>query len=175
MKIICEEEDTIQFRPYKIDEKIPESFQYDDQYQPLIDFFNISAKRCVKDLISKIFVMSVKGNKFVGYVAISLTSVEKKKLKAPKSRGIYDRPAILIGQLIIDKRHHGKGYGTTAIKFVVSIIRILSKYLPCRLLFVDAIDDQAIKFYKSLGFKQLVDDENTLVLDLLPILNSSKK
>ena len=159
----------LKFSPYK-GEKIPKDFKYSKDYKEIVDFLNKSAKKCVEELVSKIFIIKNKKSEFIGYVAISLKSVQKKTLKKDKSRGLFDRPAVVIGQLIIDERHQGKRYGTTAINFVIAIIKLLKTYLPCRLLIVEAINDEAKKFYENRGFKPFPDDPYTLVLDLLPIL-----
>lgn len=160
----------LQFCPYK-GEKIPKDFKFSKDYEEIVEVLNKSAKQCERELISKFFILRNKKSEFVGYVAISLKSIEKKVLeKGKKTRGLFDRPAIVIGQLIIDENHQGKGYGTTAINFVIAVIKLLKVYLPCRLLVVEAINDEARRFYEKRGFKSFPNDPYTLVLDLLPIL-----
>lgn len=162
--------ETIFFSPYQ-GEKITSDFKYSTGSQALVDFFNNSAKKCVKELISRVFVIKNYEFKIVGFMAISLKSVEKAKLSSGKTGGLYNRPAIVIGQLIIDENSQGKGYGKKTIKFVIRIAYFLRKFLPCRLLFVDAIDDNAKEFYEKHGFQAIPEDPYTLVLDLLPIFN----
>lgn len=169
--------ETIYFSPYK-GEKITSNFKYSTGSQELVDFFNNSAKKCIKELISRVFIIKNNESKIVGFMAISLKSIEKAKLSRKKTKGLYNRPAIVIGQLIIDEDSQGKGYGARAIQFVIRIAYFMRKFLPCRLLFVDAIDDNAKKFYEKHGFQAIPEDPSTLVLDLLPIFNefeSSKK
>lgn len=160
----------LEFHPYK-GEKIPNGFKYSKEYQSIIDFFNKDAEDCIKNLISKVFVIKFK-EKTVGFVAISLKSIERKELTRKKQRGKYNRPALVIGQLIIDESCQGKGFGTETITWVISIIKLVQKFFPCRLLFVDAINDKAANFYKQKGFKAIKSDPYTLVLDLLPILQN---
>ena len=163
----CKE--TLFFVPY-CGGSVPNGFVYSSEHEPLIRFFNRSAKKNVDELISKIFIIKNDECDFVGYIAISLKSLKKDALSTGKTQGLFDRPAIVIGQLIIDERFRKCGFGSTSIKFVISIVRLLKKYLPCRLLFVEAIDDNAKSFYEKRGFLSLKDDPFTLVLDLLPIL-----
>jgi|GEM_PF-1494335 len=162
----------LEFRPYH-GEGVHPNFQYEKKYQPIMDFFNKDAKKCIKQLISKAFIISV-NDEIVGYIAISFKSIEKRNLKGNKQSGKFDRPALVIGQLIFDSRHQHKGYGSGTIKWVISLVRIVQQFLPLRLLFVDAIDEQAASFYKSRGFEPMQDDPDSLVLDLLPILEIVK-
>lgn len=159
----------LSFVPYKGTMKIPQDFGYDKSHKALIDFFNKQAKKCTEEFVSKIFVLRNIESEFVGFIATSLCSIGKQKLLPEKSRGMFERPAIRIGQLIIDKKFRGRKFGATAIKFIISIARLLSIYFPCRLLVVDAIDESAKSFYQKLNFIELPDDDSTLVLDLAPI------
>lgn len=161
----------IRFYPYK-GEKIPPYFEHDQDSKDMVNFLNKSAKKCVRELISKIFIIKSDESDFLGYIAISLRSIEKDKLSTEKQRALYARPAIVIGQLIIDKRYQGKGYGRAAVKFVIAIAKLLKTYLPCRLLVVDAINENAKKFYEKLGFRAIPDNPLTLVLDLLPLFKT---
>lgn len=159
------------FHPYK-GEKIPKDFEYDDDSKPLVDFFNKKAKSCTKELVSKVFVIRDQKRKFIGFIATSIKALDKGKLKKSKSRGLFDRPSIVIGQLLIDKKYQGKGYGTKAISWVILIAKTLGKFLPFRLLFVEAINDKAKEFYEKRGFKALPKDPYTLVLDLTKFMNN---
>ena len=156
-------------------EKITELFKYSKESLPLVNFFNRSAKNCIKQLISRVFVIKNHKSQIVGFMAISLKSIEKEKLEKSKTGSMYNRPAIVIGQLIIDENFQGKGYGKKAIGFVIRIAYMLKKFLPCRLLFVEAINDEAKTFYEKQGFKGFAEDPYTLVLDLLPIFSEFEK
>jgi len=158
----------LEFCPYK-GERIPKGFVYEAEYSEIVDFFNKSAKKCVKELVSKVFVMRF-SNEVVGFVALSLKSVIRKNLSGKKSRGLFDRPALVIGQLIIDGKWQGKGFGKTTIKWAIAVARHVAKFVPCRLLFVEAIDEKAAQYYQGHGFSPIQDDPLTLVLDLYPFL-----
>ncbi len=165
-------ESQVQFFPYK-GEKLPENFQYDQEYKPLIDFFNKKAKKCTKELVSKVFIIRDSDNNFVGFVAFSIKSITKEMLNQSKCGGLYDRPAIVIGQLMIDKRYQSKKYGRTVIKFAVSMARRMNKILPCRLLVVEAFNEKSRQYYiDKTDFEPTVGDPDFLVMDLKPILGS---
>ncbi|KKQ71436.1 MAG: hypothetical protein UT33_C0009G0027 [Candidatus Peregrinibacteria bacterium GW2011_GWC2_39_14] len=159
-------EKQLYFIPFNDRTLISPDFKYTDEYKDIYSFFKNKAIKCQKEYISKCFELR-SGDKCVGYLALSLCSVKQKYLSSPKNRGLFERPAIRIGQLIIDAGQHKQGYGSCAINFVISIARLMKSFLPCRLLVVDAIDGKAMKFYEHIGFK--VIDENTLVFDLAPM------
>ncbi|MFA6305329.1 MAG: GNAT family N-acetyltransferase [Candidatus Gracilibacteria bacterium] len=162
----------VNFFPFKDGMKIPTDFEYEENHKNIINFFNKKASQCSREFIAKIFVMKNTDNVFLGYIAISICSVGKKDLKTTKAKGLYERPAIKIGQLIIDKKYQNKGYGSMAIRFVMSIARQWKAFLPCRLIVVDAIDESAKEFYKKKNFYELTTKKDTMVLDLAPILRS---
>ncbi|MCK9186026.1 GNAT family N-acetyltransferase [Candidatus Gracilibacteria bacterium] len=160
----------VNFFPFKDGMKIPTTFEYEENHKDIINFFNKKASQCSKEFIAKIFVMKNTDNVFLGYIAISICSVGKKYLKTTKAKGLYERPAIKIGQLIIDKKYQNRGYGSMAIRFVMSIAIQWKAFLPCRLIVVDAIDESAKEFYKKKNFNELTTKKDTMVLDLAPIL-----
>ncbi|MDP2642580.1 MAG: GNAT family N-acetyltransferase [Candidatus Peregrinibacteria bacterium] len=160
----------VNFFPFKDGMKIPEDFEYEENHKDIINFFNKKASQCSREFIAKIFVMKNTDNVFLGYIALSICSIGKQDLKTTKAKGLYERPAIKIGQLIIDKKHQNKGYGSMAIRFVTSIAMKWKAFIPCRLIVVDAIDESAKEFYKKKNFHELTAKKDTLVLDLAPIL-----
>lgn len=162
----------LEFHPY-YGEGITPDFQYDKNHQDIIDFFNNDAQKCVEELISKAFTISVE-KKIIGYIAISFKSIGKNILTRRKQTGKFDRPALVIGQLIFDSRYQKRGFGKRTILWVISIVKMVQKFLPLRLLFVDAIDEEAKSFYLGRGFELLKGNDESLVLDLLPILKTKK-
>ncbi|MFA5820805.1 MAG: hypothetical protein WC873_01740 [Candidatus Gracilibacteria bacterium] len=161
---------SLDFYPYR-EEKIPEGFVYSSANKPLVDFFNHSAKKCNQQLVSKIFVIKNEEKMMIGYVALGLKAMRRKNLKSSKSRGLYDRPAIVIGQLLIDERYRSKGCGKIVLKFVVAVVRLLKAYLPLRLLVVEALHDESKKYFQEKwNFEPTPDDPYTLVFDLWQIL-----
>ncbi len=161
---------SLDFYPYR-GEKIPRSFVYLKENQPLVDFLNKNAKKCQRQLVSKIFIIRDKEKKFIGYVALGIKSVIKKNLKDSKRSGLFDRPAIVIGQLLIDEQCRRKGCGKLVLKFVVAIVLLLKAYLPLRLLVVEALNDNSKRYFKDQWkFEALPDDPYTLVFDLWHLL-----
>ena len=159
----------LDFYPYK-GEKIPKDFEFDIKNKELVDFLNKKAKKCVGQLVSKVFIIRDKDKTFLGYIALTLKSIKKDDLKAPKTGGIYDRPALVIGQLIIDERCRRQGCGKIVLTFVIAVARLLRAFLPLRLLVVEALHDEAKEYYEHQGFESTPDDPYTLVFDMYHIL-----
>lgn len=160
----------LKFYPYH-GEGVTPSFQYEKKHQSIIDFFNKDARDCVEELISKAFTIK-NGEEIVGYIAISFKGMDRKRFTRRKQGGKYARPALTIGQLIFDSRYQGKGYGTKTLWWVIYLVKLVKNILPIRILSVDAIDVEAMQFYRKRGFESLKDDPGSLILDLLPILKA---
>lgn len=156
------------FFPYR-GQKLPEDFKCLPMNMPLADFFNKSARKCAKSIVSKIFIIKNERGAFIGYVALALKNIKKNVLGTSKSEGIFDRPALVIGQLLIDENFRRQGCGKAVLKWVIAIVRVVGKFIPLRLLVVEALHDEAKRYYEDRGFKPLRDDPYTLVLDLLKI------
>jgi len=156
------------FFPYK-GQKLPESFKCLPINIPLVDFFNKSARKCVKNIVSKIFIIRNEENVFVGYVTLALKNIKRTVLSTSKAEGIFDRPALVIGQLLIDENFRRQGCGKAVLKWVIAVVRAVGKFIPLRLLVVEALHDDAKRYYEERGFKPLCDEPYTLVLDLLKI------
>ena len=157
------------FFPYK-GQRLPEGFKCSPMNVPLVDFFDKSARKCAKNIVSKIFIIKNEEGAFIGYVALALKNIKRSVLNLPKSSGIFDRPALVIGQLLIDENFRRQGCGKAVLRWVIAVVRTVGEFIPLRLLVVEALHDEAKKYYEERGFKPLRDEPYTLVLDLLKIL-----
>lgn len=165
-----DKEFSLDFYPYR-GEKIPADFVCKEENKPLVDFLNKNAKKCQKQLVSKVFVIRDKDKKFIGYVAFGIKLMLRKDLKISKSRGQFERPALVIGQLLIDENYRFRGYGKIVLKFVISIVLLLKAYIPLRLLVVEALHENSKRYFEDQWkFEPLPEDPYTLVFDLWQIL-----
>ncbi|MBC7531465.1 MAG: GNAT family N-acetyltransferase [Oligoflexus sp.] len=81
----------------------------------------------------------------------------------------YPLPSILLSRLAIEKSQQGKGYGPSLLKWVFSKAVEISAddYAPSfRFVHVDAIDQNAKKFYEKYGFKTFIDKPMSLYISL---------
>ncbi|MDP8052858.1 GNAT family N-acetyltransferase [Pasteurella atlantica] len=133
-------------------------------------YFHKQASQDEKKNLSKCFVL-INEERIIGYYTLSATSVGihdipkeniKKEIRYPNI------PAVLLGRLAIDKNFLKQGYG----KFLVAdaIYKAKNTNLGVALLIVDAKDDEAITFYKKLGFIQFMDKEDKLFFPLTKLI-----
>lgn len=141
----------IYFRNWNGEKIDKETFQYEKQDQPLVNFFNNQASSLVKGRVSTIKSFYNEENYFIGYYAISMSHIEAPNLYDEKRVATFPHPAIKIGRLLIDKNCRGKGIGRVAIKHIIMIAQKLNQFVACRFIILDA-KPQAIGFYEKIGF-----------------------
>lgn len=96
----------------------------DDGTDPLgiHDFAQTRASQYHQNKISTVWGVTWKG-KLVGFFAVSMFSIQTKKLEMEEqvsdASTIYSYPAVLLGQLGVDKRHRNQGIGRMIVTFCV--------------------------------------------------------
>ncbi|MDP3741982.1 MAG: GNAT family N-acetyltransferase [Candidatus Micrarchaeota archaeon] len=97
-------------------------------------------------------------NQVIGYFSLSSDAIrleleEKDNLAEPKQR-LGEYPAVKIARLGVNKSFVNQGVGTFLVKAAMGkIAGVIVKEIGCRFVTVDAYE-QAIEFYKKLGFVQ---------------------
>lgn|SRR3989338_8204714 len=97
-------------------------------------------------------------NQIAGYFSLSSDAIrlefeEKEAMPEPKRR-LGEYPAVKIGRLAVHKDFRKKGIGTFLVKAAMGkIAGSIIKEIGCRFVTIDAYDE-AIDFYKKLGFIQ---------------------
>jgi GNAT superfamily N-acetyltransferase len=90
----------------------------------------------------------------VGYVALSAAQIERAYLPKSAQRNRPDAiPAILLGQLAIDRRYHGKGYARSLMLYALTTAVRLSKEIGCFGVLTHPIDHGVRDFYRRFGFE----------------------
>lgn len=107
----------------------------------------------------------------VGFYSVSNHGLRFDVLTAELSQGLprVDIPTVLLGQLAVDKTVQGRGLGK--IMLIDAFRRVLSiaNTVGVRGVVVDAIDDNAVKFYEQFGFTALQDQPRRLLLPMQAI------
>ena len=97
----------------------------------------------------------------VGYVSLSAAQIEREYLpKAAQRNRPSPIPVILLGQLAVDRLHHGKGYARSLILFALTTSMRLSKDIGCFGVLTHPLDDEVRTFYRRFGFEDLPFDPN---------------
>ena len=127
----------------------------------LDDFFQKQATQDARRNISITYVLSdVVENRIVGFYTLSSSVIELQNLSDEiirKLPGYPLIPAILIGRLAIDKNYQGKNFGEMLLMNALSRSYESSKIVASFAVIVEAINKQAISFYKKYGFIDLKD------------------
>jgi predicted N-acetyltransferase YhbS len=107
----------------------------------------------------------------VGYVALSAAQIERAYLPKPAQRNRPDPvPAILLGQLAIDRRYHGKGYARSLVLYALATSVRLSKEMGCFGVLTHPIDDGVRAFYRRFGFEDLpFDPERSMIVRIVDL------
>ncbi len=94
------------------------------------------------------------GKRVVGYYALAAGSVNHGEATGKLRRNMPDPvPMALLGRLAIDTSAQGFGLGAGLLKDAVQRVWAASDLLGVRGILVDALDDDAKRFYEKFGFR----------------------
>lgn len=103
-----------------------------------------------------------------GYYALSTHRVRHEVLSRDDSKGLpqMDVPVVLLGRLAVDCSCQGQGLGALLLVDALRRTAQISDQVGVRAMEVDAIDDDAKKFYVKFGFRPLRDDPRHLYMPM---------
>ncbi len=134
-------------------------------------FDNYLQKQATQDIkrhISRVFVAVEKDRpkEVVGYYTLSSLSIELSQLPENLSRKLpkHPVPAVLIGRLAVSQFAQGKGVGKMLLADAVKRLLSVSDEVAVYALVVDAVNNNAKRFYERFGFNPLRDDGQRLFL-----------
>ena len=133
--------------------------------QPLDNYLKQRATQDAKRGIAFPYVVT-DGMDVVGYHTLTATSIELQNLppalavKLPQ-HGVLG--ATLIGRLAVDRRYHRQGIGSLLVAHAVKQALYENPAASIAVV-VDALNDDAVTFYKALGFKLLPELGRTMFL-----------
>jgi GNAT superfamily N-acetyltransferase len=111
-------------------------------------------------------VVDSKGDRVVGYHALSLASIEHDDATERGRKGMpkHPIPAMLLARLAVDRTAQGKGIGAFLLSDAMSRALSVSEQAGMRLLLVHAPNDEARAFYEHFGFEPSPSDPMNLQL-----------
>ena len=129
------------------------------------------AKQDIKRRISRIFVASIPENPkmVVGYYTLSAVSIELCQLPVAMARKLPRHPVVpaaLIGRLAVSRAAQKHGVGPLLLANAIKRTLLVSDQIAIYAMVVDAINDDAIEFYKQFGFTRLQLARQRLFLPL---------
>jgi len=115
---------------------------------------------------AKTYVAS-RGNRVVGYYSLVASSVRRSDAPERIARGLANHPigVILLARLALDVAEKGQGLGKALLKDALVRTAQAAEIVCVRALLVDAIDDEARRFYMHFNFEpSLVDPMHLMLL-----------
>jgi predicted N-acetyltransferase YhbS len=99
--------------------------------------------------------------KIVGYTSLSAAQIERAHLPKPAQRNRPDPiPALLLGQLAVDRQHQGHGYATALMYFALTMAVRFANEVGCFGVLTHPLDEGVRARYSRFGFETLPYDPN---------------
>ena len=94
-----------------------------------------------------------------GFVSLSAARIERGYWPRSSQRNQPDPlPAVLLGQLAVDRCHQGRGIARSLIVFALATSLRMSKEIGCFCVLTHPLDDGVRDFYRAFGFEDLPFD-----------------
>ena len=102
---------------------------------------------------ARTFVL-IKQDRVVGYFSLTMGSVLRQDAPAKLVRGVPAYPVgmVLLARLAVDRSEHGGGLGAMLLAEALRKAVAAGDAAAARLVVVDAIDENAARFYERFGF-----------------------
>lgn len=140
---------------------------FDCGRQELNDWLRQVARQHQAKGLSKTFV-AVRENepaRICAYYALTLAELENRHLPDLWRKKLPRRiPGVRLGRLAVDSQYHGKGLGELLLVDALTRARRIYDEAGGIGLFVDAIDEQAARYYRRFGFAAAPDNPLLLFL-----------
>jgi GNAT superfamily N-acetyltransferase len=96
----------------------------------------------------------VDGDRIVAYFSLTMASVLRNDAPARLIRGLPNYPVgvVLLARLAVHRADQGHGLGALTLTEALRKAVAAGEQAAARLVVVDAIDDNAVKFYRRYGF-----------------------
>lgn len=116
---------------------------------------------------TRVYVVTNGAAEIVAYVAISAGSITRSEATPKLRRNAPDPiPVALIARLAVRSDMKGRKIGPALLREAVVRIVNASEHIGIKGILVHAMDDDAVSFYKHMGFRPSPIDEMTLMASL---------
>jgi GNAT superfamily N-acetyltransferase len=135
----------------------------------LNDFVTRFASQYEKRNLARTYVLVRDGEaKVLGYYTLASSAVEFDSLPADMTKKLPNHPvpAILLARLALDQSVRGQGMGGRLLRDCFERCLLLADQIGIHSLIVDAIDDEAARFYEHFGFTRLPDQPAKLFISM---------
>jgi predicted N-acetyltransferase YhbS len=113
------------------------------------------------------------GKRVVGYHAVSSFAILRTHATRRAGRqGPQQIPAVLLGRLAVDEEHKGNGLGAGLLRHAMELTVAAGETIGVRLLVVNALHDDAARFYERFGFAPSPTNRLDLMITVQDIVAS---
>ena len=92
-------------------------------------------------------------------MSLSATQIQRDVLLKPDQRNAPDPvPAVLLGQLAVDRRYQCCGHAKSLLVFALRTSLRMSREIGCFGVITHPLDDDVRSFYRRFGFRDLPED-----------------
>jgi GNAT superfamily N-acetyltransferase len=119
--------------------------------------------------VARTFVVVDQEWRVVGYYTLVAAEVEHGAASPAVLAGVsrhFPIPVCLIARLAVDKRWQGRGLGRDLLRDAMRRALAASEQIGMRAVVVDAIDEEAARFYRRRGFEAATDDGLMLMVPI---------
>lgn len=125
--------------------------------EPTLDeWLKTSALHAQANRTARTFVWHRGDRRVVAWFSLAATVMKREEAPPKVSRGSPSIvPAVLLARLALDHSLHGKGHGTHLLADAAMRVVTATESVAARFLIVDAIDENAARFYERHGFTRI--------------------
>jgi predicted GNAT family N-acyltransferase len=142
----------------------------------LDDYIKTKASQELKNRVSTPFVLTDSPlRQVLGYYCISSYSISMVEIETSTAKKLPRYPllpAILLGRLAVDVSCQGKGYGDLLVADALKRALAASNQVSSVAVVVDAISQDAARFYRRYGFTEFQTDPMKLYISMVEIEKS---
>lgn len=148
---------------------------FDSGKEPLTSWLKKHALQSQNSGHTKTMVITENDNVVIGYYSYNVISVEHEDStpeRVKKGLSKHPIPVLLIARLALHKDHQGKGLGSRLLCHALRGAAAITAAVPIRAVIVDAIDEEAKKFYSSFDFEPYPADSLRMWLLMKDLLKT---
>jgi GNAT superfamily N-acetyltransferase len=136
---------------------------------PLNDFLARFVSQYEKRNLARTYVLVREGEvKVLGYYTLASSAIEFDSLPDDVTKKLPEHPipAILLARLAVDQSLRGQKMGARLLRDCFARCLLLADQIGIHLVKVDAIDDDAAKFYEHFGFTRFPEQPDQLFIPI---------
>lgn len=122
------------------------------------------ARRAHRSGTARTYVWTAPDNQVVAYYSIAPTRLLREEVSGGQAGGVSVVPAYLLARLALDASLHGQGLGGELLLDALDVLVDAADRAGGRLIVVDAVDENAVGFYRRYGFIPIKGDLRRLVV-----------